>query len=173
MKPVADRGDATVMRMFRTIEDLTDLRAIELGIMRIERRVTDLHALVEQVVAGLGHDDRARVDVECRSPLTVLADAARVSRVVARLLHLHLAASSPDTVRIVLERRGERAVIALLGAATAMRDGSLDVRVARHTIEAHGGSLTAYEQPGEGTWLVLALPLPTCDIRRRASAFAA
>jgi signal transduction histidine kinase len=183
MKRLADRSDATVMRMYRTIEDLTDLRALELGVMRLDRRPTDIRALVDHVLRTLGSSERRRVEVECQTPLSVLADAPRIARVVSRLLHLHLAASAPGvTVRIVLERRGEHAVIAMLGAASAMRlgldashdsDGQVGIYVARHAIEAHGGSITAYEQPGAGTWLVLALPLPACEIRRRASAFSA
>ncbi len=178
MKRVADGNCPIVMRMRRTIDDLTDLRAIELGVMAIQRRPTDLRVLVEHVLGGLQPRERARVHVECDAALSVLADAARVTRVVSRLLQLQLTTATPSTsVTIVLRRHGERAVIALLATGTHQPHLSqgecLRMYVARHAIEAHGGSLTAYEQPGTGTWIEVALPLPTSDCRRRARAFRA
>jgi two-component system, OmpR family, sensor histidine kinase BaeS len=177
MKRAADSRNMSVSRMRRTIEDLADFRSIELGVMTLDRRPTDLRALVEHVVRGLDRNERNRVVIECRSTAIVAIDAARVSRVLWRLFHLHLTtATAGSHVQAVIENAGDRATIGLFSASTlaasAMRlvldaanqryrsrGEQLGVAVARHAVEAHGGVLTAYEQPGKGTWLIVMLPV--------------
>ncbi len=178
MKRAADSRNMSVARMRRTIEDLADFRSMELGVMRLDRRPTDLQALVEHVVRGLERNERNRVVIECRSTATVLIDVGRVSRVLWRLFHLHsTTATAGSQIHAVIERHDDRATVGVFSTSTlagsAMRlilgttqryrsrGEQLSVAVARHAIEAHGGILSAYQQPGKGTWLMVNLPIAT------------
>jgi CheY-like chemotaxis protein len=192
MQRALDRLNSSTSKARRSINDLIDLRAIELGALQIVRRPTDLKALVEYAVRGFSLHARRRIAIEAKSSLMVFVDAARLTRVVSRLIDVALAtAFPPSQILIRVERQAKRAMISVVMTASnsmdvvrlvAESEGNearehrgerLGIFVAHCAVEAHGGRLSAVELPGVGTRLSVDLPLPLDPVVPRVASGAA
>jgi CheY-like chemotaxis protein len=189
MQRALDRLNSSTSKARRSINDLIDLRAIELGALQIVRKPTDLRALVEYAVRGFPLHARRRIAIEAKSaPLMVLVDAARLTRVISRLIDIALATAFPRSQILVrVERQAKRATISVVMTASNSMDvvrlvadsegnearehrgERLGIFVAHCAVEAHGGRLSAVELPGVGTRLSVDLPLPLEPVVRRVA----
>jgi two-component system sensor histidine kinase EvgS len=186
MQRALDRLNSSTSKARRSINDLIDLRAIELGALQIVRKPTDLKALVEYAVRGFSLHARRRIAIEAKSSLMVLVDAARLTRVISRLIDVALATAFPRSqILIRVERQAKRAMISVVMTASNSMDvvrlvadsegndarehrgERLGIFVAHCAVEAHGGRLSAVELPGVGTRLSVDLPLPLDPVMPR------
>lgn len=175
----ASHISASVTRARHKLRDHIDMRAIAEDGLEIRRCTTELCALVEYAIRGLASVHRERIVLACPAPMSVFLDAARVERVISRFVELALSASQPEHhIRVSVERRGERAAIVITTGGmltssvlrlafdqtrTALTHGfrgSRGLFVARHAIEAHGGTVSLLSQPEHKMSIVIDLPLP-------------
>jgi two-component system, OmpR family, sensor histidine kinase BaeS len=171
-----------VLRLARMIDDLQTMAAADAAALHLTR---ERHDLAE--VAGAAADSLARrfevagVTLERRlAPAPVLADERWMHQVVANLLGNALKFTpAGGMVTISTAQRGGDAVMDVAdtgvgipadelpriferfwrGQAAAQTSGSgIGLAIAAELASAHGGTLTADSQPGQGARLTLTLP---------------
>lgn len=179
MKRAIDNITASVTRARHKLRDHMDARAIEDERLEITQCTIDLCALVEYAIRGFSSTQRERIELGRDAPLSAFVDAARLERVVSRFVELALRASQPDhRISVSVQRRGERAAIVITTGGTLTSSvlrlafdqartslahgfrGSRGLFVARHAIEAHGGTVTLLAQSEHKMSIVIDLPLP-------------
>jgi signal transduction histidine kinase len=171
-----------VLRLARMVDDLQKMAAADAAVLRLMRERRDLAD-----IAGSGADSLARrfetaeVTLDRQlAPAPVLADERWMHQVVTNLLGNALKFTpAGGTVTIRTRQDGPRAVLEVAdtgvgipadelphifdrfwrGQAAAQTSGSgIGLAIAAELARAHGGTLTAASQPGEGTRLTLTLP---------------
>ncbi|HET8723027.1 MAG TPA: ATP-binding protein [Anaeromyxobacteraceae bacterium] len=175
---VVERAEAILRassRMTRMVEDLLDGALQESGKLRLDLEPVDLHAFLGETLARLaGVLDVQRIDVALPGGqrLVVVADAARLERILVNLLSNALKYSPEGTrVRVEAEARGGRVVVSVAdqgpgipesdlprlferffrGAGEGRAKGAgLGLYGARLLVEAHGGTLRAENAPEGG-----------------------
>lgn len=175
---VAERADAILRassRMTHMIEDLLDGALQESGKLRLDLEPVDLHAFLGETLARVaGVLDVHRIDVALPGGqrLVVVADAARLERVLVNLLSNALKYSPEGSrVRVEAEAREGRVVVSVAdrgpgipasdlphlfesffrGAGERRAKGAgLGLYGARLLVEAHGGTLRAENAPDGG-----------------------
>lgn len=179
MMRAIDNISASVTRARHKLCDHIDACAIEDERFEINQSTIDLCALVEYAIRGFSSSQRERIKVACGAPMSAFVDAVRVERVISHFVELALCASQPDhRISVSVERRGERAALVITTGGTLPSSvlrfafeqaraslahgfrGSRGLFVARHAIEAHGGTVSLLAQPEHQMAIVIDLPLP-------------
>lgn len=179
------------LRLERLVNEFFDITRYNLTHIELERAPFDLAFLLVQVIdefapALAAHGNAAEVVVEGTrrtaeepgEPLMVVADAARLARVMGNLIKNAIAYSDEGTcVELRAQREGERVVIAVsdtgvtipshklraifdkffrLDEARASETGGagLGLAIAREIVELHGGSISAASEAGRTTFTV-------------------
>lgn len=175
--------DQTVA-MTRLLDDLLDASRIQAGVLVLRPAPCELGSCLATVLARLGPEERARVDVVlANAPLAGEWDPKRVDQVLANLLGNALK-YSPDSARvdITVDRGADAVAVAIsdrgLGIpaaelprlfqrfyrtpqahASGLPGTGLGLYVSAGIIAAHGGRLWA-ESPGEGQGATFRFTLP-------------
>jgi histidine kinase len=173
-------------RLERLVEDLQQLSRLEAGQVPLLRTDLSVKALLDTVVGEMRHTfDRQGVQLISDPPpatVWINADSDRLKQVLLNLLTNALCHTPPGgTVRLV-GRAGEEGVtvaVADTGAGIApehlphiftrfyrvdksrSRTGGgtgIGLTIARHLLEAHGGTISVTSTPGVGSTFVLHLP---------------
>jgi K+-sensing histidine kinase KdpD len=177
-------------RLDRIVENLLSMSRIEAGTFAPDRQAVDLAELVtasadrlHRVLTGL----RLELDIAPDLPL-VPADYSQIDQVLSNLLENAARHSPPDApVRITVTGEGgavptEVAVsvvdrgpgvdpalmAALFEPFQGSRRGSstgIGLAICRSIVEAHGGTITASDEPGGGARFSFTLPLAPSDAR--------
>jgi two-component system phosphate regulon sensor histidine kinase PhoR len=179
------RIDSEVDRLTQLVAELTELSRIETGKTELKKEPVDLNQLVEEVVAQLDPQaERQKLSI-VRRPAADLpaipADKGRVRQVIANLVHnaikftptggeitittgaleKSVAVGITDTgigipkeeLPRVFERFYKRDK-ARTGEGTGM-----GLAIAKHVVEAHGGSIRVESEEGKGSTFSFSLPL--------------
>jgi signal transduction histidine kinase len=169
----------------RLIDDLRTLALAESGTLKLRRELTDLAALIREILAGYQTEsDTAGVRVEMSLPegeLVIDVDPERIRQVISNLMNNALRYSPKNgLVKISLSRSvstsGKRAVISVAdnGPGIAREDlphifdrfyrsndshgMGLGLSIAKYIVEAHGGEIKASSETGHGTTISFSLP---------------
>jgi len=175
-----EEADRSCSRLATLVSEMSELGKFELGRIELERRPFDLAALVAELASRMheGGDRGVRLDVRGTDrPLRVVGDRSRLETAITALLYATLRErGEPGVIVIDCSAAGgpePSAVIAISDEASVMdlketvaapfdewaRGGlGLALPVARHIVEAHGGSLWA--GPGEGPRTGSAIRIP-------------
>jgi len=164
------------------VEDLRTLALSDSGTLRLTRQTLDLGALVTEVVEGfrVSTDAAGIALVVQRAPglPPVEADPGRIASVVRNLIAnavrhtpaggdivVTVADDVPSGVRVTVRDTGRGIDPALLPTIferfvrSADSTGSgLGLAIARAIVEAHGGTIRAASETGEGTTITFRLP---------------
>jgi signal transduction histidine kinase len=170
----------------RLVEDLRTLALAESGALQLKKETTDLGLLIGETVSAFrtqGDAAGVKIDLQAGSDALVLSlDPERIRQVLSNLIANALRYTPSDGaihVRYVATRLedGEYAQVSVedtgVGIAPDVlphifnrfyksRDSSgtgLGLPIARHLVEAHGGSITAESQPGQETTIRFRLPI--------------
>jgi signal transduction histidine kinase len=166
----------------RLVEDLRTLSLSETGVLRLHREPTDLGALLSESVAAF----RAKADAASVTLALSLddglpnleVDQSRLRQVIGNLLdnavrltpaggsvRVRASASGPDAVEIDVQDTGPGIAPEVLPRIfdrfyrSGERGGSgLGLPIARSLVEAHGGTIAAASEAGQGTRISIRLP---------------
>jgi signal transduction histidine kinase len=183
-----------VVQMRRLVDDLLDLTRGEHGLLSVHRAPVDLREVIAEalevaapeIVAGR---HRWRVAGDRAGPAVVDGDRCRLVQVVSNLL-LNAVKFTPEggEIHVLLERAAGCATIRIRDTGIGIDADALGrifkiyergrrqphshggvgigLAIARHLVEAHGGTLTAYSAgAGKGSEFAIRLPI---DGRRPA-----
>jgi K+-sensing histidine kinase KdpD len=166
----------------RMVHDLLDSCSIDAGRFELQRRPTELRALLERVVDRVvATRDLGRVKLAAPTQLTLSIDEFRIERVVANLVQNALKyspRSSPIVIRLEVGRSAGRIAVSDAGpgmtaAETAvvfdkyrrttfarMQEGSgLGLFVSKQIVAAHGGTIGVDSVCGIGSCFYFDLPI--------------
>jgi signal transduction histidine kinase len=166
----------------RLVEDLRTLSLSETGVLRLHREPTDLGALLSESVAAF----RAKADAASVTLALSLddglpnleVDQSRLRQVIGNLLdnavrltpaggsvRVRASASGPYAVEIDVQDTGPGIAPEVLPRIfdrfyrSGERGGSgLGLPIARSLVEAHGGTIAAASEAGQGTRISIRLP---------------
>jgi two-component system, OmpR family, sensor histidine kinase BaeS len=171
-----------VLRLARMVDDLQTMAAADAAILQLTRERRDLAGIAQSAADSLARRfEAAEVTLDrLLAPAPALADERWMHQVVTNLLGNALKFTpAHGTVTIRTRLEGPSAVLEVAdtgigipadelprifdrfwrGQAAAQTSGSgIGLAIAAELTWAHGGTLTATSQPGEGTCLTLTLP---------------
>jgi hypothetical protein len=141
-------------RMEHAIRDIFDADRLTRGELVLERRSTQIDALVRRVVSEFPFADDRDLDVAVE-PATIMVDRVRVERLVDDLLTSVVGRTEAgDRIALVLERAPDGVLISVEGGTPVNGDGTAEAAAA-FLAELHGGWARAERLP-DGTGVVRA-----------------
>ncbi|MCK6525700.1 HAMP domain-containing histidine kinase, partial [Myxococcota bacterium] len=182
-KTVVQAGLRNAARLLWLINSMLDIARIESGRAELQRRATDLTALVRSVAVGFESSaDRRRISLGGVEP-AVLAevDPSRLRSVLYNLLSNAFKYSDPTgEIAVSLRGEGDEVVLAVsdsgqginpeqLGelfkrfqrgdAVSAWEDGSgIGLALVKEIVDAHKGRVSVESSPGRGATFTVRLP---------------
>ena len=184
-KDFLTRIDSEVDRLTQLVEELTELSRIETGKAELKKEPIDLNKLVEEVIAQLSPQaERQQLSIsrEFATNLpSVLADKGRVRQVITNLVH-NAIKFTPAGGRITITSRALEGSVVVHIADTGIgipeedlprvferfykgdkaRAGGgtgMGLAIAKHVIQAHGGTIWVRSEEGKGSTFAFSLPL--------------
>jgi len=174
-----------VDRLTQMVSELTQLSRIETGTAELRMSPTNLNLLIEEVVAQLNplaERQQVTISAELASPLPlVIADSDRIRQTVINLVHNAIKFNHAGG-KVTLSTRADSDSVTVSVSDTGIgisredlphvferfykadkartRDGSgLGLAIAKHTVQAHGGSIGARSEESKGSTFSFSLPL--------------
>lgn len=181
LRRALSRLESNVAFVQRLIDDLLDLSQFDAERVSLDLEPTDLTLLADGVLErAVAPSERPRVTLVASPSVVVMADAARIERVLANLLvnalkytaahsAIHIVVEAhPSYARVSVSDEGpgispEHATMVFQKFKRAPtshgRDGyGLGLYVSRKIIEAHGGRIGLDSRPGDGSQFFFELP---------------
>jgi two-component system phosphate regulon sensor histidine kinase PhoR len=179
------RIDSEVDRLTQLVAELTELSRIEMGKTELRKEPVDLNQLVDEVIAQLGPQaERQKLSIARESAAdlpSVPADKDRVRQVIANLVH-NAIKFTPAGGRITITTRAlEGSVVVDIAdtgigisredlarvferfykgdKARAGEGTGMGLAIAKHVVEAHGGSIWVESEEGKGSTFSFSVPL--------------
>ncbi len=181
------RIDSEVDRLTQMVTELTELSHIETGKAELRRVPTNINLLIEEVAAQMSPLTASRpvtitTDLSPNPPI-IKVDRDRIRQTLVNLLHNAIKFNNPGG-NIVISTKFDTEFVTVDVADTGVgiskedlphvferfykadkarsRGGSgLGLAIAKHTIQAHGGNISAKSEEGKGSTLTFTLPLDT------------
>ena len=182
---VSDGDLGTVMRDELVRLVLLACRGIErivgdVAVASIRLDAVDPAAVIRDVVAAARlRGWRVDAEIPAQAAVRIEADVSRLRQVLDNLVANAVVHGRRDGLVQVRLRVDDRVVIEVIDSGPGIPAAELDrifdvgvrleddtpgtglgLAVSRAIVQAHGGALTAASSPGEGTTLIVALPLP-------------
>lgn len=180
-----DKVNTEVDKMTQMVNELLELSRIETGGVKLKMEQVDLNLLVQEVIARFNPQaERQQValltELSADLPL-IQSDRNRIEQVIANLVHNAIKftpSGGKATVRTGVE--GESVVVSVSDTgigiskedlphvferffkADRSRSSSgtgLGLAIAKHTVQAHGGSIRVESEEGKGSTFSFSLPL--------------
>ncbi len=181
------RIDEEVDRLAQLVAELTELSRIETGKAELKLDAVDINALIAEVINQLSPQaerQRLSVKTELAPDLpAVRADAGRVKQVIINLAHNAIKFTPSQGSITISSRFDDKSVTVAVsdtGAGISRSDlphiferfyktdrarsrggTGMGLAIAKHVVEAHGGSIRAESREGKGTTLSFMLPRQT------------
>lgn len=181
------RIDSEVDRLTQLVAELTELARIETGKAELRKESVDLNQLVEEVIAQLSPQaERQQLSIskEFAANLPcVLADRNRVRQVITNLVHNAIKFTRPGGSITVTTKTLEGSIVVDIAdtgigilkedlphvferfykgdKARAGEGTGMGLAIAKHVVEAHGGSIWVRSEEGKGSTFSFSLPLQT------------
>lgn len=172
------RIDDEVERLTQIVAELTELSRIETGKAELMLEPVNLNPLVEEVIDQLGPQvERQQLTVEKKlatSLPAIQADKVRIRQVIVNLVHNAIKFTSPGG-RITIETGADDGSVTISVSDTGIGIANSDLphvferfykgdrarsegggtgmglAIAKHVVEAHGGSIWAESEEGRGS----------------------
>jgi two-component system phosphate regulon sensor histidine kinase PhoR len=174
-----------VDRLTQMVTELTELTHIETGKAELRLETVNLNLLIEEIIKQLSPQAERqqlsiKTDLDSALP-PVQADIERIRQVMVNLAHNAIKFTSPGGSITIASRRGDNSVIVAVTdtgigisrsdlphvferfyKADRARSGGgtgMGLAIAKHAIEAHGGSIRVQSEEGKGSTFSFDLPL--------------
>jgi two-component system phosphate regulon sensor histidine kinase PhoR len=174
-----------VDRLTQMVAELTELTRIETGKTELRLEMVNLNQLVEEIIKQLG-PQAERQQLSIKKELApdlppVPADIERIRQVMVNLTHNAIKFTSPGGNITIASRSGDNSVtvdVTDTGIGISRSDlphvferfykvdrarsgggTGMGLAIAKHVIEAHGGSIRVQSQEGKGSTFSFDLPL--------------
>ncbi len=167
--------------MSRLIDDLRTLADTDTGTLQLQRESTDLGILLNEVVAsfrGQAQSVGVNLSSEVAPDLPLIEiDPARIRQVLTNLIANALRyTTNSGTIRIQCELKDQAIAVTVSDTGRGIaasdlphiferytkssdsRGSGLGLAIAKDLVEAHGGTITAQSQIGQGTTITFTLP---------------
>jgi two-component system OmpR family sensor kinase/two-component system sensor histidine kinase BaeS len=167
--------------MSRLIDDLRTLADTESGTLKLQREPTDLGALINEVIASFrGQAQSAGVSLSAEAAPDLPAieiDPARIRQVLTNLIanalrytsdsgSIHIQCESKDrSIEVIVSDTGRGIaeqdlphIFERYTKSSDSRGSGLGLAIAKDLVEAHGGTITAQSEVGQGTTITVTLP---------------
>ena len=181
------RINSEVDRLTQMVTELTELSHIETGKAELRRVPTNLNSLIEEVVGQMRPQAESKpvtvtTDFNANLPVTKV-DKDRIHQTLINLVHNAIKFNNPGgKVTISTTFLNESAIVSVsdTGMGISKEDlphiferfykadkarsqggSGLGLAIAKHTIQAHGGSISVKSEEGKGTTITFDLPLNT------------
>lgn len=180
---IVEQTERSISRLSRLVEDMLDISRIATGRLNIQPEAVDLAELTRDVVerfrqqlAEAGH----ALELQLKSGVVGRWDRDRLEQVLTNLLTNALKYAPGAPLRVAARTAGGSALLEvqdrgpgiapefqhriferferLVGASEVSGLG-LGLHIARHIVEAHGGTLRVRSAPGEGACFIAELPV--------------
>ena len=181
------RINGEVDRLTQMVTELTELSHIETGKAELRRVPTNLNYLIEEVVGQMRPQAESKpvtITTDFNSNLPVIkVDKDRIRQTLTNLVHNAIKFNNPGgKVTITTTFDNESAIVSMsdTGIGISKEDlphiferfykadkarsqggSGLGLAIAKHTIQAHGGSISVKSEEGKGTTITFDLPLNT------------
>ena len=179
------RIDNEVDRLTQMVTELTELSHIETGRAELRREPTNINLLVEEVVAQMNPLAASRpvtiiTDLNANLPI-IKVDKERIRQTLINLVHNAIKFNNPGgRVEISTKFDTNSITVSVSDTGTGIskedlphiferfykadkarsRGGSgLGLAIAKHTIQAHGGNISAKSEEDKGSTISFTLPL--------------
>jgi PAS domain S-box-containing protein len=183
MAELSKRAAAQGYRMSALIDGLLDASRLSAGQLQLEREEVDLTKLVRDAAEVFLPELQRTTSVlslEAEEPVVGSFDPMRLEQVVVNLLSNAAKYGGGKPIEVTVRRQEQRAVLTVrdqgigiappdlervfapfhrTAAARAFPGVGLGLHVSRQLVEAHGGTVTAQSQVGQGTTFIVELPL--------------
>ncbi len=180
-----NRIEAEVDRLTQMVSELTELSRIESGKVELMPEIVDINRLIQEVLDQLAPQaERQNLVLKTRfdaGQLLVKADKERMRQVIINLVHNSIKFSRPGgAITAITGKQGNLAVIEIADEGTGISKDDLlhiferfykadksrrgqgrgmGLAIAKHIVQAHGGSISATSEEGRGTTIRFTLPL--------------
>jgi two-component system phosphate regulon sensor histidine kinase PhoR len=185
------RADAEVDRLVQLVEELLELSRIESGEAPLARQPVEMAAVLTEALDRLrpqAQKQHVSLTLEIASNLPpIIGDAERLERAAVNLIHnalkftpaggsVHVSARfvggavtvkvsdtgvgiAPEDLPRIFERfyKGDR--------ARSAGGTGLGLAVVKHTVEAHGGTVSVQSEPGHGSTFAFSIPAASLPIK--------
>ncbi len=174
-----------VERLTQMVAELTELTRIETGKAELRLETVNLNRLIEEIIKQLSPQaERQQIHIKknlAQDLPPVPADIERIRQVMVNLTHNAIKFTSPGGNITIASRRGDNSVTVEVTdtgigiyksdlphvferfyKADRARSGGgtgMGLAIAKHVIEAHGGSIRVQSQEGRGSTFSFDLPL--------------
>jgi two-component system sensor histidine kinase BaeS len=179
---------AEAMKLGRLVDDLYELSLSDLGALTYRRTETDLGPLLAQALDSYRNEFAGRgvaleADVPAGRPFTLFADPDRLHQLFSNLLEnslkytegggrlsvrierrertaeVHFEDSGPGVPASELGKLFDRLYRVEGSRSRATGGAGLGLAICRNIVEAHGGTIAAFNSPMGGLWVKVELPL--------------
>ncbi|MEI2578450.1 sensor histidine kinase [Scytonema sp. PRP1] len=170
-------------RLSRLIHDLLDLGRLEAGVTLLEKHNVQLNSLISRAVRAVeSRMQNSRISAEVNvADLQIQGDSERLLQALLNVLDNAIKHSTPNSqILITGYKQAKQAVVTIRDQGQGIKESDLPhifeqfytgdrsrkgrgvglgLAIAKRIIEAHGGSVTATSQFGEGACFTIYLPL--------------
>jgi two-component system phosphate regulon sensor histidine kinase PhoR len=179
------RIEAEVDRLTQMVDELTELSRIETGRADLKFEPVDINTLIEGAIAQLAAPaDRQQLAFERKLAdglPPVPADRDRISQVLVNLIHNAVKFNRPGgSITITTRSAGDSVTVEVADTGAGIdqddlphiferfyradksrsgRGSGMGLAIAKHIIEAHGGSIRAESVEGRGSIFTFSLPV--------------
>jgi two-component system phosphate regulon sensor histidine kinase PhoR len=179
------RIDDDVERLTQIVAELTELSRIETGEAELRLEPVNLNLLVEEVITQLGPQVKRQqltADTKIDTSLpTVQADKRRIRQTIVNLIHNAIKFTDPGgKITVATKVHGDSVIVDIsdTGIGIAKSDlphvferfykgdrarsgggAGMGLAIAKHVVEAHGGSIRVQSEEGKGSTFSFSLPL--------------
>ena len=184
-KDFLPRIEAEVDRMIQLVAELAELSRIETGKAELKLEPMNLNSLVEEVIAQLkpqAERQNLTLEMALADDLpTTPADKTRIRQVLVNLFHNAIKFNHPGgNIRVRTLHSEDSIVVEISDTGTGIakddllhiferfykadksRSGQgsgMGLAIAKHIVEAHGGSIWVQSEEGKGSTFSFSLPL--------------
>jgi two-component system phosphate regulon sensor histidine kinase PhoR len=179
------RIDDEVERLTQIVSELSELSRIETGTVELKLDQVNLNMLIEDIIAQLFPQiERQQLSINRKlaSNLpSIEADKTRIRLTIINLIHNAIKFTEPEGEISINTRNDENSItvdISDTGIGISKNDlphvferfykvdrartgggTGMGLAIAKHVIEAHGGSITVHSEEGKGSTFSFSLPI--------------